>query len=334
LLQPRLGVSTKWDWRWLDCPMDNLILGPGPALIWRDIHRQDSDRPVEANVAGRAIEFLYEPVALDHRLTLGDVFGLLDACPPLRQVFRRDFAEEQCAEARKGPLPQSRGSDPEEVAGIEYLELYWTWALDTASNAYSSVNRLDLHGVGHVLEADAPTYGVKAGERINWSVSLTPVRELLDLPLRFREQFNITEDDIDASAYGNAIAGAKCADILLGQVIHSVLYELSFHGGPEQQAEFHDELLARKAEVDAGTAKLIPADDAFGELDRPGLATLFETLGDVPQSDVSSALRRIADDEPVGAWLEREFDGKVVVKAQYRERLGREFRKVFRAAGR
>jgi len=104
--------------------MDNLILNPGPQLIWRDIHRQGSDPPFDTDVTGRAIEFLFEPVTLGHRLTLGDVFGLLSICPPLRQVFRREFADELCGEARKGPLQQSRGSDPEEVTGIEYLELY------------------------------------------------------------------------------------------------------------------------------------------------------------------------------------------------------------------
>lgn len=200
--------------------MDNLILCPGPALIWRDIHRQDSSNPVDSDVTGRAIEFLYEPVTLDQRLTLGDVFMMLDACPVLRQVFRRDFAEELCAEARKGPLPQSRGSDPEEVAGIEFLELYWSWAVDTTSNSYSSVHRLDLHGVGPVLTVDAPTYGVQAGERINWSVSLTPVRELLKLPLRFRDEFDIVEDDVDAKAFGTALTRGRCPDVLLGQVIH------------------------------------------------------------------------------------------------------------------
>jgi hypothetical protein len=314
--------------------MENLTLAPGPKLIWRDIHRQDSSHPVDTDVAHRSVEFLYEPVTLDHRLKLGDVLALLDACPPLRQVFRRDFAEEMCAEARKGALPPSRGSDPEEISGIDYLELYWSWGYDTATTAYSSVHRLDLHGVGRLLAVDAPLYGSRAGERINWSVSLTPIRELLDLPLRLRDAFNITEDDIDAKAYGDTVTTAKCPVVLLGQVIHGVLCELSFHGGPEQQAKFHDELMARKAEVDAGTAKLIPADDVFSEFDRPGFDTLFDTLGDVAQSDVSSALRRIGDDEPVGPWLERAFDGKVVVKAQYRERLGREFRKMFRAAGR
>jgi hypothetical protein len=163
---------------------------------------------------------------------------------------------------------------------------------------------------------------------------LTPVRELLDLPLRLRDAFNITEDDSDAKAYGDTVASAKCPVVLLGQVIHSVLYELSFHGGPEQQTEFHDELMARKAEVDAGTAKLIAADDVFSEFDHPGFDTLFGSLGDVAQGEVSSALRRMGDDESVGLWLEREFDGKVVVKVQHRERVGREFRKMFRAAGR
>ncbi len=56
------------------------------------------------------------------------------------------------------------------------------------------------------------------------------------------DTFNITEDDIDAKAHGDTVDNAKCPDVLLGQVIHGVLYELSFHGGPEQQVEFHDEL--------------------------------------------------------------------------------------------
>jgi len=318
-----------------DTIMENLTLGPGPTLIWRDIHRQDSDHPVEANVASRAVEFLYESVTLDQRLTLGDVIKLLDACPTLReQVFRREFADELCTEARKGPLPQSQGSDPEETLGIEYLELCRSWGLDTASNTYSLLDRLDLHGVGYALASHVPDYGVKAGERINWSISLTPVRELLDLPLRLRHDVTITEDDLDAKAYGDTIARARCPDALLGQVIHGVLGELSFHGGPDRQKEFRNELLARKAEVDAGTAELIPSDAVFGEFDRPGFDTLFETLGGVPQGDVRAALRRIGDDEPVGAWLEQEFDGTVVVKAQYRNRHGREFRREFRAAGR
>jgi len=314
--------------------MDNLILGPCPTLTWRDIHRQDSDHPVARNVAEQAIAYLYEPVTLHPDLTLGDVFKLLEACPSLQEIFRRTWAVQLCEEARKGPLPQSRGSDPAEVAGIEYLELYWSWALDTSSQTYRSVHGLNLHGIGHVLAVDVPTYGVKAGERIKWSVSLTPVRELLDLPLRLREELTITEDDIDAKGYADVIASARCSEVLLGQVIQGVLDELAFHGGPEAQAEFKEELDARVAEVDAGTAKLIPGDDVFAKFDRPGFNALFETLGGLPQGEVSRAMRKIGDDEPAGPFLTQAFDGKVVVKQQFWDRPGREFRRAFRAAGR
>lgn len=314
--------------------MDNLILGPGPTLTWRDIHRQDSDHPIARNVAEQAIEFLFEPVTLHTDLTLGDVFKLLDACPSLKQVFRRTWGVELCEEARMGPIPQSRGRDPIEVAGIEYLELYWSWALDTSSQTYRSVHSLDLHGIGHVLAVDVPTYGVKAGERIKWSVSLTPVRELLDLPLRLRDELTVAEDDIDAKGYADILASARCSEVLLGQVIQGVLDELAFHGGPEERAEFKEELDTRVAEVEAGTAKLIPSDGVFAEFDRPGLDALFETLGSVPNGEVSRAMRKIGDDEAAGPYLSKAFDGKVVVKQQFWDRPGREFRKAFRAAGR
>lgn len=322
------------DCLWLDSVMDNLTLGPGPSLIWRDIHREDSDSPSAKDVAEHAIAFLFEPVTLHPNLKLGDIFKLLDTCPELKEVFRRSWAAELCDEARKGTLPQNRGSDPVEIAGVEYVELYWTWSLDTSSSTYRSVSKLDLHGIGPVLEEDAPKYYVKAGDRINWSLSLTSVRELLELPLRLREEFDVTEDDLDAKGYGEVVAKGRCSEVTLGQVILAVLEELSFHGGPEGQAEFSAELESRVAEVDAGTAELICGDDVFDAYDRPGFDALFETLGEIRPAEVNRAMRQIADDEPAGPALKMAFDGAVVVKPQFWDRPGREFRKAFRAAGR
>jgi hypothetical protein len=314
--------------------MNNLTFGPGPSLIWRDFHRADSDAPAARDVATQAMAFLFEPVALHPDLRLDDLFKLLDACPVLKDVFRRSWAAELCDEARKGPLALSLGSDPVETAGVEYLELYWSWKLDTSSNTYQSVNRLDLHGIGPVLAIDAPAHGVKAGDRIKWALSLTPVRELLALPLRLNEEVTLTEDDLDAKGYGDIVATGRCSEILLGQVIQAVLEELSFHGGPQDQAEFAADLKAQVDEIDSGTAELVSGDDLFEELDRPGFDALFETLGGVSPADVRRAMRQIEDEEAAGPFLEREFNGKVVVKKQFRERPGRAFRKAFRAAGR
>jgi len=315
--------------------MNTLTFGPGGSLVAHNCATRDADDvPVARNVAEHAVAYLFESVALHPGLKLCDIFRLFEACPELHAVFRRNWSLAVCEEARKGPVPQPRHDHPAEDAGIEYLELYWYWALDTSSKVYSGVHGLALHGVGPVMEVDCPTYGVKAGGRIHWSVSLTPVRELLELPLRLREELTIVEDDLDAKGWQEAVATGRCAEVLLGQVIQGVLDELCFHGGPQEKETMSDGLKAQLAELEAGTMKTTPADDLFEELDRPGFVALFETLGGICPAEVKRAMRAIEDDEPVGPALDCAFDGKVVVKMQFRSRPGREFRKLFRAAGR
>lgn len=311
--------------------LKSLFLNSGPALIRHKTHPGD-DGPDQVEVTDSAIEYLFVPVELDPDLTLGDIFRLLHRSEALRRVFRQDFAAELCAEASKGPVPPTRGSDPPEVKGIEFLELYRQWRHDSSEARYWDTQQLHLHGIGHVLDVDVPDYGVKAGDRIHWSVSLTPVRELLLLPLRVKETFDVLEDDIDANAYGNRIASAKCSEVTLGQVIHGVLWELSFHGTPEDQEQVLEALREQKAEIDAGTAELVSGDDLFDDLDNPGFATLFETLGDIPRSEVRHVIRAIPDDALAAAHLTQAFGDKVVVDPAFRELTGHAFRKAFRTA--
>lgn len=315
--------------------MNTLTFGPGGALVAHNFSARDADDvPAARNVAEHAVAYLFEPVVLHSGLKLGDIFQLFEVCPELHAVFRRNWSFAICEEARKGPVSRPNYDHPAEDAGIEYLELYWSWALDTSSKLYSGMHGLELHGVGSVMEADCPTYGVKAGGRIHWSVSLTPVRELLELPLRLREELTIVEDDLDAKGWRETVATGRCTEVLLGQVIQGVLDELCFHGGPQEKEEVSDGLKAQLAEMEAGTMKTTPADDLFEELDRPGFVALFETLGGIRPAEVNRAMRAIEDDEPAGPALDRAFDGKVVVKMPFRSRPGREFRKLFRTAGR
>ncbi len=316
--------------------VQDLILRTGPALIARRPAPDDEQqgRPLrDVDATDRAHEVLFEPVTLDAAVTLGDVFRLMDASPLLQQVFRRDFATELCAEARKGPVAKA-GAGPGSHEAIEVLELYQEWRMDSSTNSYSSIQRLQLHGVGPELTQDAPEHGRKKGERIQWSVSLEPLREFLALPLRVNPEVQLIEDDIDAKAYGMEIARARHPDVTLGEIIHSLLWELSFHGGPQEQVAMRDELKTRVAELEAGTVVAIPADDIFGELDRPGCDALFDDLGGRSAREIGIALRDIDDDQNAAAWLDRTFGGSVVVKPQFRDRNGRQFRKAFRAAAR
>ena len=316
--------------------MQNYIFRPGPVLVaqrWVRDGNTNPVRPLEYDVADRAHEYLFETIEMDSRVTLADLFRLLDRDPVLRQVFRRDWAEELCAEARKGPLtPLS--SNPARQEGIEWLELYQEWNLDTARSTYLPTQRLQFHGIGVVLQEDAVEHDRRKGDRITWAVSLTPVRELLTLPLRINPEVLVREDDLDSASYGLEIARVRHPDLTLGQIIGGVLYELGFHGGPDEQAEFAATLKRRMDEVDSGAVKPINADEVFGASDQPGCDALFDDLGGRSAREISTAMRRIGDGENAASWFEKEFGGDVVVKAQFRDRGGRAFRQAFRAASR
>ncbi len=293
----------------------------------------EGGRLIDEDVTAGAHEWLFTPVALDLDVTLGDVFQLLEACPILTLVYAREFAVELCEEARMGAAdPKPR--DPTSPEGIEYLELYQQWSLDTSTSVYSATQRLQLHGVGFELKADAPDHRRKKGERIRWSVSLTPLRDLLALPLRVNDELCILEDDIDAKAFGNAVIHGRQAHVTLGQVIHGLLWELSFHGSPQARADVRSALGEQLEEIEAGFAEPVSRDEVFEADDKPGFDAVLEDLGGVAERDISQAMRQIADHANAASWLDKAFEGRLVVKTQYRALTGREFRKVFRAAKR
>ena len=174
--------------------MHHLILRPGPELVLRAFRPEPDElgpRPKERKVTDRAHEFLFEAITLHPQATLADVFALMEASPLLKRIYRPSFVDELCAEASKGP---AHGEQPAHDR-IETLELYAKWGLDTHTQTYSGTTRLRLHGVGPVLQEDHPEEHKRKGERIEWAVSLTPLRELLALPVRVNHSMRITEDD-------------------------------------------------------------------------------------------------------------------------------------------
>lgn len=314
--------------------MQNFILKPGPALIaQRWVKEGDEEVGERVDVSGRAHQFLFETVELDTGVTLADVLGLLVKDAVLRLVFHRDWSEEICAEAQMGPL-QPSSPDTSFDERIEYLELYQQWGFDSSRQTYLPTQRLQLHGLGAELKDEAPAYGRKKGERIAWSISLTPVRELLLLPIRVNPEVVITEDDVDSRAYGLEISRVFHPDVTLGQIVDGVLYELGFHGGPAQQTEFAEELERRSQEATDVSVKLINVDDVLEESVQPACDAMFDDLGGRTSREIQKAMLLIEDNENAATWFDKTFDGAVVVKAQFRNRTGKEFRKAFRAANR
>lgn len=320
--------------------MIELKLNSGPSLIshqWVYDKTTEVGEWVDSDFTSSAHEFLFDDVDIGNGFTLADLFRLLEACPVLQKIMRRDFSDELMAEARKGVSQEFKaGYDPE---GIEYLELYQIWHKNTATSEYQPTHRLNLHGVGYALREpmnDPGGFTHPAGYRIEWSVSCALLRDLLPLPIKLKTKVMVCEDDVDAKKYAQMVEEVSVGSASLGQILHGVMWELSFHGGPDGQAEVISDLKKSMAEIDNGTAELVSLDesDIFGDLDRPGIVAMFNSIGDHKISELTSELLALDDDEPVAAGLAKTFLRGVVVKPEYANLGARAFRKLFREAQR
>lgn len=318
--------------------MIDLKLQTGPALIHAHRGREEDGQDnewIHSDVTAHAHEFLFDTVELCDGVTLADIFRLFEACSPLQAVMRRNYCHELLTEAQKGISPDYQAGYAAEA--IEYLELYQQWQLNSLSREYQPNHRLNLHGVGYALrEPMNEPHGMvyPTGHRIQWSVSSTNVRELLALPLKLNTSVQICEDDLDARQFAQELEKVSMRHVSLGQILHGVLWELSWHGSPADQVKLSEQLRTQMAEIDEGTAKLIPMEDIdlFNELDVPGCQALFISIGAQKPRAVSSALRELADDAPVAVGLQATFADEVVVKPEFTELGARAFRKLFRQA--
>ncbi len=248
-------------------PRRGLWLNAGGTLVdWRWTYDEATETGayVPRTVTERASEFLGEKVTLEDGVTLADLFELLERDHVLLAVFRRDFAVELLAEVRaaKAAGPWVAPDEPPEER-IEFLELYRTWERNSKTQALEGVAHVAFHGVGPVLEADVLDHGHvvhRAGDRIQWGVSTASPASMLGLPLRYRTKVLICEGDLDAREWGRERDSVELAELTLFELLHGVLWELSFHGAAEDREAFLTELRDSVEAVRKGSAKTTPVD--------------------------------------------------------------------------
>lgn len=313
--------------------MPELQLLPGPRLVHKP-WVYDDDKGigewVSTDVTERAHEYLFRDVETDPDFTLADLFRLVTDEPIMQAVFRQEFVAELCAEVRKGPVQK----EEQLWERIEFLELYQTWNFDSSTNTFQGAGRFYLHGVGIVQVDDIFEHGHlahKKGERTKWAISLTPVRELLHLPIRVNNEVLICEDDADSKGYGKKLQVGKSECITLGSFIKETLWELSWHGSPADSEKVSQGLQEQMAEIDAGTAKTTPYE--YGKASEKAVYAKFFVESDALGCDeVYRALHELEDTELVQDGLKRFFDGELQVHPQFSVLTGRELRKAVREA--
>lgn len=312
--------------------MEKLHLLPGPRLVHEvcTLARTSTGAIWSTrDVTKQTNEYLFKLVELGEGVTLADIFGLLTEDPVMQAVFRQYYVKELCDEVQKGAIRKDEQ--------VEFLELYQHWGFDSHAKAFDSTGRYKLHGIGPVLTADVmqENYLVyKKGDRIQWGVSMTPVREMLHLPVRLKSIVSISEADLDARKYGQEVSLGTNRAITLGTLIREVLWELSWHGGPDESHQFSEALKDQVAEIEAGKVETTPGESLFESLgflsDTSVHAKVFALSGPVKTSDLRNAIQNLDDVAPASLALLAGFNGTVMLKAEYSELSGRALRAVIR----
>lgn len=325
-----------WDDHGEEAGMMELTLAHGPKLTRRDWEydeSRDEGAYVDDDVTDQASRHLFSTVALAPEVTLRDILLLLDIDPLLQEVFAHDWAKELLAETmgENAPAAPSIKYDPE---GIEYLELYQVWSQDSFGGNLKPIHRLDFHGIGFVLSEDVVRDGCidyRAGERIKWSLSFTSPLKVLHLPVRLNPEVILYEGNMDSVNYRKEIGRMRNPGVTLGQVIHGVLWELSFHGAPASRDEESAQVKSLADDIYSGEEEAIThrSVDLFSEY-KTNLALCFTNTAGCAPGELYAALQKVGDRDNAEEALREKLNPNLRLKPEFSGMTGMELRRYVR----
>jgi len=199
--------------------------------------------------------FMHNNCELDEGVTLDDVFQLLAKHETLFNLLMPNCYVKEYLAARE----EEKTKDTD----IEYLELYTH--LETDNREYDpampkNLNGLFLpqfHGIGKVLEEDGEEGFYKKGDRINWSLSFSPVANLLHLPIKIADHVTVS-NALDWKEEAHVIKATPQYTVF--QILYGILWEISWHGSPESTKKVGDEVMAAAEEVTKHPERLVSFD--------------------------------------------------------------------------
>ena len=309
--------------------MPQVTLLPGPRLL-RELTLDDGTHQDE-DVTERAVEFLFDQLLLGPDLRLRDLFGLFERCPALEPVYRRFWARELCAEAALGPVA------PDEEDELRRLELKRFWDYDSHAREYRGVWRLDISGLSLPPENTHPRW-INAEGLISCGVLGAPLRPMLDLPLRLNPEVVISEADEHSTRYAEPVNRVRCTDLILGTLLQTVLWEMTWFGPPGESEETVEEMAEEFAELDAKPQAWREMDpdsymeSVFGGSRQRACDTLFESIGRFSAKQINHLLDQVPDRYNGRQWLNKQLGKQVKLRPAYRRLNGRDLRAAFSEA--
>jgi len=181
--------------------MDTLIIEVGGKLT--ALH---DDQTTTTDVSDAAPTLLFEPCELAAKVTLRDIFLLIERHIDVFDKLLGNWCKKLTEEALSA-------RDFEPVSEIQYLELMFYLELDDG-NLYG-MDRPDFHGVGKNQE--------------DYSIVFSPTYQIVDLPLVLGGVKTQSGEKYQTT-------------FTLGKILHGILWELSFYGAPKDRDEKAQEI--------------------------------------------------------------------------------------------
>lgn len=208
-------------------------------ILWRARWRDDEF--IEEDVTESAISYLFDRCELEDGVTLRDIFLLLNTELEIFDALLGNWCEDLVTEGLTAKADRDKD--------IEFLEIYWRYYKEGTSffggNIFPS-----FHAIGYLHETDFyDEYGnlmCKAGERVEYGVSMTSPSELIDIPIRFASKVSIHDETQREEKPQFFDQG----EFSLGQILYGIIWELSFWGGPSERNKMSQEVLDMRKEID------------------------------------------------------------------------------------
>ena len=303
--------------------MTQLTLHPGPRLF-RAVN-PDGASPQDEDVTDRAVEFLFDRLELGPDVRLRDLFGLFERCPVLLQVYRRFYAQELCAEAALGPATD------DEKANLLHLELRQSWDYDSHTRTYAELRRFLMLGVGHPPQDDE-NIRPEADGLLRYSMLGSPVRSMLDLPVRLDTNVRVFESDTYSCRSHQQISVVHSYDLTLGDLLQAMLWDMTWFGSPDDTEEVIEEM-AELSKTPEAWSEGMTADEFtehfHGNEYRHACQVLFESIGSFSAVEIDKVLRKIPDSLNARQWLNKTLGKQVRLRPAFRRLSGRELRQAF-----
>lgn len=226
-------------------------------MIYTD-HRGKKTR-IDTN---KFLKFLDEPVELDKRTTFGTIISLLYLNKDVTNyIFGRTLGgvdiEDFFRDMNKPPDVDQKNDY--KTAYLEVSQYPDIWKYDKREKRFDYSNILSFHCIKHENNEDVP-----------YSIAFTKLCNLKKHTVRINLEMDFIVNDttkkITKESLITPLVKTKLETFRLYDFLWAILYEISWHGTPEDRDNFSEQLIQKVKDIDDGNIELISWEEAMKRL--------------------------------------------------------------------